>query len=158
MIHIYLRPLVLSDALISYKWRNIPKIWELTGNKPNRYITSEIETNWLKNSLIKVNEKRFAICIQSTNQYMGNIQLTNIEYSKAEFHIFIGEIEFWGQGIAYSATKMMLSLAFEKFEIREIHLEVSSLNIAALKVYQKCGFVKTKERNDKILMVFKYHK
>lgn len=48
---VYIRPLELKDALVSYKWRNNPRIWRLTGSRPNTFVTPEIETEWLKHVL-----------------------------------------------------------------------------------------------------------
>jgi len=64
---IFLRPLKVEDALTSYKWRNNPALWELTGSKPNRLITTEIETEWINKVLRRKDEIRFAICIDKTN-------------------------------------------------------------------------------------------
>ena len=58
---ITIRPLCIEDALTSYKWRNNPNIWKYTGNKPDKVITPEIETEWIKKVLKNENERRFAI-------------------------------------------------------------------------------------------------
>lgn len=137
---IYLRPLVLADARTSYKWRNDPDIWKYTEFKPDRHITREIETKWLSSKLKKSNEKRFAICLLSTNQYIGNVQLLDIDYEKAWFHIFLGEKKFWGQGISKKATKIILYYGFSALGLKKVLLEVNSLNIAAWKLYEKIGF------------------
>ena len=63
---IYIRSLKREDALTSYKWRNNPLIWELTGSKPDIEITKEIELSWIdkilkrkmKNGLPFVSKKR----------------------------------------------------------------------------------------------------
>ena len=34
---IYLRPLVLDDAKISYKWRNTPEIWKYSRFDPKEH-------------------------------------------------------------------------------------------------------------------------
>ena len=95
----YLRLLEENDALTSFNWRNDERVWKHTGSRPDRIITQEIETEWIKTILQRDNEKRFAICIESTNKYIGNVQLTGIEDSKAEFHIFIGDVNFWGKNM-----------------------------------------------------------
>ena len=64
---IYLRSLK-EDALTSYKWRNNPLIWKLTGSKPDIEITKEIELSWIdkilkkkmKNGLQFVSKKRIS--------------------------------------------------------------------------------------------------
>jgi RimJ/RimL family protein N-acetyltransferase len=138
---VYIRPLVLEDAQISYKWRNDKEIWKYTGSKPDRYISKEIEEEWLQNKLIKHNEKRFAICIAENDQYVGNVQLLEIEEKKAWYHIFIGEKEFYGKGISQKATYLILLYAFYGLHLENVMLEVNPLNLVACFVYEKMGFV-----------------
>lgn len=138
---VYIRPLVLSDANVSYRWRNDPDIWKFTEFKPDRYISFEIEQEWLKGKLENKNERRFAICLKEDNQYIGNIQLLNINKGRASFHIFIGEKILWGKGIGQQATKLLLDYAFTQLGLEGILLEVNQLNISARKTYEKMGFV-----------------
>lgn len=150
---IYLRGLVREDALISYKWRNNPKVWKYTGTRPDIKITKEIELRWIENALMKMNEKRYAICVTDTNEYIGNVQLTNIEINRAEFHIFIGDTDYWGKGIGKRATEGILEIAFSNLSLNQIYLYVNTENIPAIKVYEKVGFRREKKTNKQYLMV-----
>ena len=150
-LDIYIRPLKREDAFISYKWRNNPIIWELTGSKPDIEITPDIEIRLIDKIIKKQNEKRFAICIKRTNKYIGNVQLTNIQNKKAEFHIFIGESEFWGKNIATLATTKLLDYASNDLRLKEVYLWVKKENYAAVRVYEKCGFFGS-EREDQLYM------
>lgn len=138
---VYIRPLVLNDADISYQWRNESDIWTFTEFKPDKYISLEIEREWLKGKLENKNERRFAICLKENNQYIGNIQLLNINERMASFHIFIGEKKLWGKGIGQQATKLILKHAFSELGLGSILLEVNPLNISACKIYKRMGFV-----------------
>lgn len=151
---VYIRPLVLSDANVSYRWRNDADIWKFTEFKPDRYISLEAEQEWLKDKLENKNERRFAICLKENNQYIGNIQLLNLENGQASFHIFIGEKTLWGKGIGQQATKLILKYAFAELGLDSILLEVNQLNILACKTYKKMGFVPvgTNEENGFIKM------
>jgi diamine N-acetyltransferase len=75
---ISIRPLKISDAAISWKWRNDPDVWKLTGRKWNNIATQEMEEQWLEKVIINESEKRFAICVNEDEKYVGNIQLTDI--------------------------------------------------------------------------------
>lgn len=149
---IYIRPLVREDALISYSWRNNPEIWELTGSKPDIVVTPEIELKWIDNVIKRNDQKRFAICIAETNEYIGNVQLTNIKNKKAEFHIFIGETSFWGKGIGKLATKLMTEYGFTILCLSEIYLWVNELNAKAIRIYQRQGFSFVGHTHKMILM------
>lgn len=140
MIEIYLRPLKHEDALISYMWRNDKEIWEFTENKPDRHITVETEIEWIKTILQRPNELRFAICIKDTDQYIGNVQLTDLTASDAQFHIFIGEKAFWGKGLGRTATKLLLEYSGKTLKLKSVYLFVRKDNLRAVSIYRKCGF------------------
>jgi diamine N-acetyltransferase len=152
---IYIRPLVFADAQISYQWRNDPEVWEMTEFKPDKIISLEIEEEWLKSKLDNKNEKRFAICLVKNHQYIGNIQLVDINNGLGYYHIFIGEKTFWGKGIAQEATKLILAYAFSKLGLNQVLLEVNPSNISAFTVYKKLGFlpVGKNENNGFIKMI-----
>ena len=152
---IYLRPLQIRDAEISFKWRNDPCIWKYTGSVPDRLITLEIELEWINKVLLRENEKRYAICLLETNQYIGNVQLTSIENDSAEFHIFIGDTNFWNMKIGRKASKLIIDIGFNEFNLSEIYLHVSKNNKAAFKSYVQCGFVVASENDLNYKMVFK---
>lgn len=138
---VYIRPLVLSDANVSYQWRNDSDIWKYTEFKPDRYISLEAEQEWIKGKLENKDERRFAICLKENNQYIGNIQLLAINNGLAFFHIFIGEKSLWGNGIGKQATKLILKYAFFELGLKCVLLEVNPLNISAYKTYERMGFV-----------------
>ena len=148
---VYIRPLRREDALISYKWRNDPDIWVYTGRRPDRTITPEIELEWIDCVLKDPTSRRFAICLNDGDVYIGNIQLTDIKDGKAEFHIFIGAKEYWGKGFATEATKMLIGYAKDELQLKELHLWVNPQNKSAVKVYLKCGFYQTDNSINMIL-------
>ena len=138
MYKVTIRPLQVQDASTSYKWRNDPEIWQYTGSKPNKVITEQIEQKWIEDTLNDKTKKRFAIEVD--NIYVGNIQLTNINHESAEYHIFIGQKEYWNKGIAKLASAQIIKYAKEVLELKEIYLYVNSLNIYAIKAYKALGF------------------
>ncbi|UOK43780.1 MULTISPECIES: GNAT family N-acetyltransferase [Flavobacterium] len=138
MYKILIRPLVISDAETSWKWRNDSEIWKYTGSRPSIPITPEIEKEWIIKVLADPYSKRFAITVD--NQYVGNIQLTNITASDAEYHIFIGDKNYWGKGVGYAATQQIIRYAKNNLKLKEIYLHVNPSNNAAVKLYENCGF------------------
>lgn len=148
-MQVTIRPLQENDALISYVWRNNPIVWKYTGSRPNKTITYAMEKEWIKNVLLRINEKRFAIL--ADNKYVGNTYLTDISNKKAEFHIFIGDSNYWGKGIAGSAILEVLSYA-KDINLQTIYLEVHQDNIPALRLYHKVGFIKIDQKDEMIRM------
>lgn len=137
---VFLRPLTLTDANISYKWRNNPEIWKFTPFVPKGAITVEIENDWLSDVLKRKDEARFAICLEHSGQYIGNVQLINIRNSEADFHLFIGETDCWGKGFGEQALQLMLAYGFAKLQLKRIFLEVNKANAAAMTIYKRQGF------------------
>lgn len=150
MFNILIRPLERNDAKTSFHWRNDPEVWKYTGNKPDRYITEDIEAEWIEKVTNEKNSKRFAIICEL--QYIGNIQLTNISASNAEFHIFIGNKEFWGKGVSQLATYQILYYAKEVLKISEIYLSVKPDNLAAINSYKRNNFTVVEENSDVVKM------
>lgn len=139
-----------TDAMTSWKWRNDPEVWKLTGNRPDRIITPEIEKAWIQDVLNDKSCKRFAICVEKTDEYIGNVQLTNITDEDAEFHIFIGERNYWGKGMGTQATVELITCAKQQLKLKSIYLFVNPDNLSAIKIYKKAGFVHVNE--DKMVL------
>ena len=134
-----IRPLKIEDAEASYKWRNNEEIWSKTGSSPERIISKKDELDWIQKVIKRKDELRFAICVSEEEKYIGNIQLTNIKDSSAEFHIFIGEKSYWGKGIAHKAMLLILRHGFEVLNLEEIYLRVRNDHARAIKLYKKQG-------------------
>lgn len=137
---IYLRALMPEDAAIACHWRNNPKIWAYTKRTVDHMVTKEMEREWIVKVNAVTQDKRFAICLQESQQYIGNIQLVGIKNREAHFHIFIGEECCWGKGIAQQATTLLLDYAFTELEMKTILLDVHQDNHAGMAIYQKTGF------------------
>lgn len=151
-----IRPLIITDAKTSWKWRNDPLVWKYTENRPDRIITREIELEWLRNALLRKNEHRFAICVGEEMDYVGNVQLNDITGIDAHLHIFIGERKFQGLGIATQATRLIIDYAFKTLDLKTIYLYVNSKNKNALKLFKSCGFKIIEEKEDQLKMKVEY--
>jgi RimJ/RimL family protein N-acetyltransferase len=140
---IFLRPLVIADAMTSFQWRNNPEVWKFTPFRPGAPITAEMETKWLSEILLREDQKRFAICLSETERHIGNVQLINIADGEAEFHLFIAEMEYWGKGIGGEATALILDYAFNTLQLDKVVLDVNPENSGAIAIYKKMGFKET---------------
>jgi RimJ/RimL family protein N-acetyltransferase len=138
---IYLRPLRIEDAAISYKWRNNAAIWKYTGSRPTCEVTQEMEHEWAIRAIASKERINFAICIKNTNEYIGNIYLVNINNGVGELGIFIGEQNHWGKGYAKEALALFKKIAREEYQIHTIRIGVNPQNIAAWMSYLKNGAI-----------------
>lgn len=151
LFRVHIRPLELKDAEISYKWRNDSLVWEYTESKPDKVITPEIEKQWLLKALSNKNEARFAIMLD--DKYVGNIQLLKISETDAEYHIFIGDRDAWGKGVASLASYQILYYAKEELKLESVYLTVREDNISAIKLYHKLAFFQ--EKSDKNWLTYR---
>lgn len=137
-MEVRIRPLEEHDAYTSVNWRNDPKIWKLTGSRPDRTITLEDELNWIRKVTSDEKDRRFAIIADQA--YVGNIYLTGIKDGEAEYHIFIGEKSYWGKGVATLASRAIIEYARHDLGLKRLELSVNENNAAAIKLYEKLGF------------------
>jgi RimJ/RimL family protein N-acetyltransferase len=136
---IFLRPLKVEDALVSYKWRNNPRIWKYTKNRPDKEITPEIEMNWIKNVINDNTRANFAICLVSDNSYIGNIYAVNIKDNKAELGVFIGEESCHGCGYGVEALSLLKQILNKDYGISELLINVNLKNTPAVRTYLSNG-------------------
>lgn len=154
MEEITFRKLRPEDAEISWHWRNDPEIWKYTGRVHRNYITKEIEQAWIEQELAKEDVNRFAICIGSEQRYIGNIHLTFDESgTAAECHIFIGDKELWGKGIASSAMTWFVDYARKELPLKRLIGKFHKDNEPILKLASKLGFSKTGETSGDYIYV-----
>ena len=142
MTKIVIRPLQHSDHHTSWKWRNDPDIWQFTGSRPDVLVDEATELLWIEQVLAQPDSMRYAICDAATDEYIGNVQITHINNGVGEFHIFIGNKDYWGKGVGSQATRLMLQEAFTA-GLHLIYLHVHQQNKPAIAIYERCGFVAT---------------
>ena len=138
-MQVKIRPLEERDARVSVGWRNDPDIWKFTASRPDRTITLQDETDWIRRVMADETSRRFAVLADDT--YVGNIYLTDITKNDAEYHIFIGDKNFWGKGIAGEASRLIIDYANDELGLDKIHLKVREDNEAAHHLYKKLGFI-----------------
>lgn len=136
----YLRELTPVDASISCHWRNDPDVWRFTQHRPDRVITEQIEREWILRVLGEKSSIRMAICLKETNQYIGNVQVTNITPHTGHFHIFIGDKALWGSGYAYEGAMLMLEHISRKTAIPLLECWIHKENDRSLRLHKRLGF------------------
>ena len=149
-MQVKIRPLQEQDAYTSVKWRNDPEVFKYTGNTYDHEITIDSELAWIRQVMANHNDYRCAILADGV--YVGNIYLTDINAETAEYHIFIGNKNYWGKGVAKQASCLLLDHAFITLNLKYIHLRVRKENDAAVKLYKRLGFCVEKEDDNWLFM------
>ena len=112
----------------------------------------DTELEWIKR--VTKNSDEYRCAIEANGVYVGNIYLTNITQEEAVYNIFIGNKDYWGKGVAYKASQLILKYAFETLHLKRVILEVRKEHTAARELYHKLGFEEIK-RDEYIWMQIK---
>ena len=109
------------------------------------------------NGDLKQGESLHLAISNDEDEYLGTISLKNInlEYHSAEFAISLRK-KVRGQGVAADAIDLLLKKGFAEMGLHRIYLTVLADNIAAIKLYEKCGFTYEGELRDHIYKNGKY--
>lgn len=80
--------------------------------------------------------------VEESDEYLGTISLKalNLMDGNAEYAISLRR-SAQGRGIASAATREVLDIAFNQFDLERVYLNVLSENKRAIRLYEKCGFV-----------------
>ena len=82
------------------------------------------------------------VYVNKKNKHVGNIKLgpINFENKTADISYFIGEKNYWDQGITTKAIEMIINLAKKKFKLKKLQAGHWEKNIASRKVLLKNRF------------------
>ncbi|MFV7759045.1 GNAT family N-acetyltransferase [Shewanella algae] len=118
---------------MSWCWLNDPEIKVLTST-PN---FTRQEQMFFFNSLPRDDYKVWGIKCDSTP--VGVLGLKNIKGAEAEYFGYIGEKGLWGKRLFPEMLHFVVDVALS-LGLRSIYLNVSSLNVRAIRAYRREGF------------------
>ena len=137
---VFLRPLEPSDAATVAPWLNAREVNRTLLTCRPFSVQAEIDfiTSVSKDS----NSIVLGVGLRETEQLIGSAGLDQIDqrHRHARFGILIGEKQFWGQGYATEATRLLIEHAFSMMNLNRVWLHVLAEHPAAIHVYEKIGF------------------
>lgn len=141
---VYLRAITSSDVSDEYlSWLNDE---ETTRGLASGVFPSSIEEleKFVSGIVSNRNVIMFAICDNLNDRHIGNIKLDNFDWISrtCELGILIGNKDYRGRGLGYEVCRLVLDYAFSDLNIRKVSLAVYQNNPAAIRLYEKLGFVK----------------
>lgn len=137
---VYLRLLTEMNASDKYAgWLSDPTVNEYL---ETRSASIEDLKQYIREKNSSDTAQLFGIFLQKTDEHLGNVKLEPIDLvsKTATMGILIGEKTWWGKGIATEVTNVIVSYAFYTLQLDEVNLGVIANNLAARRVYEKCGF------------------
>jgi ribosomal-protein-alanine N-acetyltransferase len=130
-----------SDHIKLYvKWQNDPEI--------RKYARNEFPTTielfkklFEPKGWSNENNVHFEIFHRDDNKAIGLAEINNIRYAyrRANISVTIGEMQYWGKGIATEAGKLLLNYGFGELNMYKIRTMIYSPNIGSWKVCERLG-------------------
>lgn len=139
-----------TDRII--KWRNQDFVRRCFIYQED--FTRQGHENWIRTMIDTGRAVQFMICIGEEQRPVGSVYLRDIDrnHRKAEYGIFIGEKDAWGQGYGTWAAKKMIDYAFEREGLHKLMLRVLADNQGAIRSYEKAGFVQEAYLRDEVFL------
>ncbi len=113
-----------------------------------RFPLNERSLDWYienSNDLEKSDVLIYKVIETTSNTIVGHISLGSINRSEGSARItrvLVGNTTLRGRGICQGMMKAILKIGFEEMGLHRISLGVYDFNVAALKCYEKVGFVR----------------
>lgn len=104
------------------------------------------------------NMKNFVIADSESENYIGQIDLINIDWKNRTslLGIVIGNVENHCKGYGQEAIKILQKFAFEELNLHKLELEVHAYNEKAYNCYKKCGFLEEGRKRENFYIDGKY--
>lgn len=100
-----------------------------------------------------------AVCDRQNHEFIGTAGLYSISWiaRSAELRVFLGSKKHWNRGIGTECTKLVVAYGFEKLNLNKVWLGVNAENEAAVRVYEKAGFVREGVLREEQYRNFRYY-
>ncbi|WP_435234499.1 GNAT family N-acetyltransferase [Psychromonas sp. PT13] len=138
----YLRSLEVADCGQFYAWSCDREV-TLYSLSSYAYPQSKSDIEkWLSDINSGSKSVSFGICSKQSDQLIGYAGISSISQlnRSGEFFILIGDKNSWGKGIGTLVTKVVTDYAIQTLGLHRVQLTASSLNLGAVKSYEKAGY------------------
>lgn len=151
---VILRELKEKDALLMLEWMHDADIQKFF-QRNMMDLTIEDATRFCLEAQVPKEPSNgqsihFAIA-DERDEYLGTISLKNINlYNRTAEYAITTRKKVHGAGVAKKATMLLLKKAFCEYNLHRIYLNVLSYNVAAIRLYEGCGFVHEGESREHV--------
>jgi RimJ/RimL family protein N-acetyltransferase len=135
-----LRPVMKTDLPLVTRWINDPEVRYFLSNVVPQSL--EDEEAWLAGLGKKKDSEVVFIIEKSEGQPIGVMGLHKIHRidRTATTGSFIGEKEYWGQGLGSEAKLLLLEYAFNTLNLRKICSGAFAFNERSIRYSLRCGY------------------
>lgn len=147
-----LRPVEPGDVAAHQRWFSDPEVTRYTGL---RYpLAASAVAGRLADGA-----RRFTVLRRDTGEPVGYSALLGgtPESRNAEYEIVIGERSAWRMGVGTDTTRATCRVAFDRLGLHRVHLWVFAENAAAIRAYEKCGFVHEGTARHRVFKAGRWH-
>ena len=87
------------------------------------------------------NEVQFEIWHKEDQKAIGLAEISNIHYAyrRANMAVIIGDLQYWGKGIATEVGNLLFKYGFNELNLYKIRTTIYSPNVGSWKVCEKLG-------------------
>jgi RimJ/RimL family protein N-acetyltransferase len=138
----YLRALDTDDSDQFYEW-SLDRSVTIHSLSSYAYPQSKSDiSTWLSTINSSSKSVSFGICNNEYHQLIGYVGISGISTlnRSGEYFILIGNKEYWGKGVGTLITKLVTNYAIQTLGLHRVQLTASSLNIGAIKAYERAGY------------------
>lgn len=136
-----LAPPVEADQTLFASWTQDDHYMRMLDDDPVRPLSSASYASFAESG--DDNSYYFHLRTLSDDVVIGFVVLFNIKWSNqaAEMAIAIGDKAHRGKGYGQDALKLILNYGFNELNLHRIGLTVMDYNVAAIRAYERVGFV-----------------
>lgn len=139
---VVLRPLTEEHVSPGYvAWLNDP---DVSRYLETRFALQSLEAvlAFVKKAVESPVDHLFGIFLATQERHVGNIKVgpVDLQHSRADVSLFIGEKELWGCGLASDAIRCASWFGFKVLGLRKLEAGCYEENIASCKAFQGCGY------------------
>lgn len=104
-------------------------------------------------------EYQFAVETKEDRIFIGRCGFIHVDWKNrlAELGIMIGDSDFRGKGYGTDAVQVLCDFGFRELNLHKVKATVFDFNTAAIKAYEKCGFVREGLLKNELFREGSYH-
>lgn len=155
--HVYLRPITHDDTDMIVKWRNQENVIKYFFYRGE--FTRESHERWLRERVETGEVVQFIVCENEGDRPVGCTYIRDIDEQnrKAEYGVFLGEVDARGHGIGKEILNLTVDYAFNVLNLHRIYARVFETNKPSLFCFLNCGFSKEALLKDSVFTDGEFH-